>query len=294
MTNCSLCNVRDDKVIYNGVIRDGVAGMHTKKTHKVVKCNGCGLVRLLNNPLSKEYYQSDEYRNAYNDTTEVDDYIQMHDNEQPPRLEKVGIDMFRNKTVLDFGCGGGSFLDLVGSLASKTIGIEPYNEYRDSLNNRGHQVFSDVETAKQEYKEAIDSITSFGVIEHVEDPFQYLKDGFDLLKRGGRMYLETNNLNEILMKLSIDSFDRFFYRTAHLWYFDENTLEKIAKKAGFSDVKVSFRHNFDMSNTMLWLRDSQPTGNGKLNFLNNRIDKPWVEFMESSGLADMVCVEMIK
>jgi hypothetical protein len=49
-----------------------------------------------------------------------------------------------------------------------------------------------------------------------------------------------------------------------------------------------------MSNTMLWLRDKKPTGIGGLDFLNDKIDNNWIEFLESSGLADLVCVEMTK
>jgi hypothetical protein len=128
----------------------------------------------------------------------------------------------------------------------------------------------------------------------VENPQQYLKDAFFLLKKGGKMYLETDNLNDILMKLNVKFFDKFFYRTAHLWYFDNITLRKISEQAAFSNIKISFRHNFDLSNTILWLRDEEPTGNGKLNFLNDKIDKNWIEFVESSGLADLVCIEMTK
>ena len=108
------------------------------------------------------------------------------------------------------------------------------------------------------------------------------------------MYLETDNIHNILMKFNINSFDEFFYRTAHLYYFEDKTLRKMAEQAGFSDIRISFRHNFDMSNVILWLRDNKPTGNGKVDFLNNSVDKNWVEFVESSGLADLVCVEMTK
>ena len=294
MTSCGLCNTQDYEVIYDGIIRDGVVGIKTIIKHKVVKCCGCGLVRLLDNPLTMEYYQSDEYRNAYNETSNPSDYIEMHDNEQPPRLDKIGADFFRGKTVLDYGCGGGAFLDLVSGLSGKTLGIEPFSGYHESLKRRGHEIFSDIETAQSKYREKVDSIISFGVLEHVKNPQQYLKDAYSLLKKGGKMYLETDNLNDILMKLNINSFDEFFYRTAHLWYFEDKTLKQMVDQAGFSDIRISFRHNFDMSNVMLWLRDNKPTGNGKLDFLNSSVDKNWVEFVESSGLADLVCVEMTK
>ena len=294
MTSCDLCNTQEYEVIYDGVIRDGVVGKKTTIKHKVVKCCGCGLVRLLDNPLTMEYYQSDEYRNAYNETSNPSDYIEMHDNEQPPRLNKIGADFFRDKVVLDYGCGGGAFLDLVRGLSGKTLGVEPFSGYHDSLKRRGHEIFSDIKTAQSKYKDQVDSIVSFGVLEHVENPQQYLKDAYGLLKKGGKMYLETDNLHDILMKLNIPSFDEFFYRTAHLWYFEDKTLKQMAEQANFSDVKISFRHNFDMSNVMLWLRDNKPTGKGKLDFLSNGVDQNWIEFVESSGLADLVCIEMTK
>ena len=97
MTSCDLCSAQDYEVVYDGVIRDGVVGIKTTIKHKVVKCCGCGLVRLLDNPLTMEYYQSDEYRNAYNETSNPSDYIKMHDNEQPPRLDKIGADFLETR-----------------------------------------------------------------------------------------------------------------------------------------------------------------------------------------------------
>ena len=294
MTSCDLCNVQEYEVIYNNVIRDGTVGKKTTIKHKVVKCIGCDLVRLLDNPLKMEYYQSDQYRNAYNETSNPSDYIKMHDNEQPPRLERIGADFFKDKVVLDYGCGGGSLLDLVSGLSEKTLGIEPFSGYYKSLVGRGHEIFADIQAAQSKYQDKVDRVVSFGVLEHVENPQQYLKDAYGLLKKGGKMYLETDNLNDILMKLNINSFDEFFYRTAHLWYFEDKTLKQMVDQAGFSDIRISFRHNFDMSNVMLWLRDNKPTGNGKIDFLSNSVNQNWVEFLESSGLADLVCVEMTK
>ncbi len=294
MTDCDLCNTNEYDVIYDGRIRDGVVGKETEMDHKVVKCQGCGLVRLLENPLSMEYYQSDEYRKAYNETAEVSDYIEMHDSEQMPRLNKIGVHAFRDKIALDYGCGGGAFLDLVSGVANKTIGIEPFSGYHESLTSRGHEVFSDSDSAVASYTGQVDTITSFGVLEHVENPSQYLKDAFSLLKKGGKMYLETDNLDDLLMKLEINDFDRFFYRTAHLWYFDAQTLSKIVEQAGFSGIEISFRHNFDISNAMMWLRDKKPTGNGKLNLFDSRVNAAWINFVETAGLGDLVCVEMTK
>jgi 2-polyprenyl-3-methyl-5-hydroxy-6-metoxy-1,4-benzoquinol methylase len=294
VTKCNLCNEEGHDVIYDDQIRDGVVGKRTKIKHKVVKCKGCGLVRLLDNPLTMEYYQSDKYRNAYNETSDISDYIEVHDIEQMPRLNKIGVQAFRDKTILDHGCGGGAFLDLVSGIASTTIGIEPFTGYHESLTSRGHEVFGDSISAINSYEGKVDTIVSFGVLEHVEDPTQYLKDSFDLLANGGKMYLETDNLDDILMKLNISEFDQFFYRTAHLWYFNDKTLSKVVEDTGFTNIGISFRQNFDISNAMMWLRDGKPTGNGKFNIFDSRINAAWKQFVESAGLGDLVCVEMTK
>ena len=117
--DCIICKDKRSELLYSGTIRDGVHGVMTERSHEVVRCLGCGLVRLAENPIYDEYYQSDEYRKTYNTTSSTDKYIQIHDKEQLPRLERIGVDAFRDKNVLDYGCGGGSFLDLIAGVAKK-------------------------------------------------------------------------------------------------------------------------------------------------------------------------------
>ena len=57
MTACNLCEESEYIIIYDDPIRDGVFGTKTKVNHKFVKCKGCGLVRLLENPLNIDYYE---------------------------------------------------------------------------------------------------------------------------------------------------------------------------------------------------------------------------------------------
>ncbi len=294
MTDCVLCGSKEFSILYQGKIRKGVFRSQTSDSHEVIKCKGCGLVRLKENPLSMAYYQSEEYREDYNETSEASSYIEMHDNEQGPRLDHIGADKFRDKLVLDYGCGGGAFLDLISGLSSSTLGIEPFTGFHKSLNSRGHSIYASKDDALKDFKGEIDTIVSFGVLEHIEDPLDYLIGARSLLKEGGQMFLETDNFDDILLKINPNGFEEFFYRTAHLWYFQKNTLSEIAKKAGFSKVHCYYRHNYDLSNTILWTRDSEPTGLNKLPFLDERINTAWKDFLESSGQADLVCLTLEK
>lgn len=294
MITCRLCDSEEYSVEYVGPIRDGEYGNETKQNVEVVKCSGCGLVRLKENPLPENYYESNEYRESYNSSADPADYINMHDIEQAPRVNKIGIKPFRNKNVLDYGCGGGSFLDHVKGVASTTYGIEPFTGFHNSLGKRGHKIFSNGDAALDACKGEIDTIVSFGVLEHVDNPFAYLNTAYGLLKDGGKMYLETDNLNDFLMVLGINEFERFFYRTAHLWYFNAETLTGLVEKCGFANIQISYRHNFDLSNTLMWLKDRRPTGNGKLDLFDNRLNDTWRAFLNEKGFSDLVCVEMSK
>jgi len=289
LTKCNLCEDVRVSLIYDGPIRSGTHGKYTSELHRVVKCEGCGLVRLEKNPVGMAFYQSNEYRLTYNDTDEVAEYEEVHDIEQPSRLEYHGVESFRNKVVLDHGCGGGAFLDLVSGVASTTIGVEPFSGYHKALQKKGHLVYSNVSEALTDFEGSVDTVVSFGVLEHVEDPQLYLRDSFRVLTKGGQLLLETDNLNDILLKIESTTFESFFYRTAHLWYFDSNTLNLAVKNAGFQDVKITHRHNFDLSNALLWGSTGKPTGNRKLEMITSEVNSVWKAFLELHGYADLVC-----
>jgi len=100
-----------------------------------------------------------------------------------------------------------------------TYGIEPFHSMWDALQKRGHRVFETGSLALTQLAGQVDIVTCFGVIEHVEDPATLVRDCYKLLAPGGALYLQTDNLRDILMLTEAKHFSRFFYRTAHNWYF---------------------------------------------------------------------------
>jgi len=292
MKKCILCDGIDLDTIYNGQIRSGNFKKITTESFSVIKCKSCGIGKL--EPIPKLDYTSSEYRELYNDTSQISEYIEMHDHEQTPRISIIGIEKFRNKVIADLGCGGGSFLDTIKGVASKTIGIEPFTGYHKSLKNRGHEVFSSIEDIDDKYLNNLDIIISFGVIEHTTNPIEYLQGAFTLLKKGGELYIETDNVNDFLMGLELDEFKQFFYRTAHYWYFDDSSLKKSLEIAGFENIKVGFRHGYDLSNTLLWLRDRIPTGVGKIKNISKNCNSSWANYLEQSGQAELLHFSAVK
>ena len=282
---CISCRNEKFKIIYEGTLRSGSYGKSTETTNSVIKCTECGLARLKVFP--EISYSSDQYRLDYNDTASIDDYFKNHDVEQNPRIARIGIEKFRNKVVLDFGCGGGSFLDLIQGVASKTIAVEPFTGYHKSLRERGHDVYSSIDDCKT-FINSIDIIISFGVIEHINDPLSYLKSARELLVQGGQLFIETDNLDDILVKLDFKEFGPFYYRTVHSWYFDGNGLAGLCKTAGFSEIEKGYRHGFGLSNTLLWLKERAPRGTSKLEFITEEIDYNWIQMLEKTGMAELL------
>jgi len=292
MNNCKICGDLDYETIYNGKIRAGTHLVMTSEVFDVTQCKECKLAGL--SPIPKINYSSSEYRELYNNTSEVKDFILNHDHEQTPRISKIGIENFRDKVVVDMGCGGGTFLDAISGVAQKTIGIEPYVGYHSSLSQRGHEVYSSTQESLHKFEKCADVIISFGVIEHIENPLEYLHDAYSLLKKGGIIYLETDNLDDFLMKMNIPEFEQFFYRTAHIWYFERNSLRRIMEIAGFEKISEGFRHGLDLSNAFMWMKDRVPTGTGKVKNICSFSNDAWRRHLEESGQAELLHFSAVK
>ena len=194
---------------------------------------------------------------------------------------------------MDFGCGGGSFLDSIRGVAKKTIAIEPFIGYHESLKSRGHEVYSDILDCPH-LKSKIDIVISFGVIEHINTPLEYLKSAYSILKPNGTMFIETDNLDDILVRLSFKEFEPFYYRTVHSFYFNALSLGSLSKNAGFNTVNKGFRHGFGISNTIRWLNERKPGGTSQLDFITPELDYAWKKMLEDNGMAELLHFELIK
>lgn len=282
---CKLCGAsRSSRVVFEGQIRAGRPGLMTDRFYIVAECEQCGIQHLEPFPdVAHEFYVTGVYREAYGDSIDVDDFLRRYDDEQIERAERIGLGNIRGKIIGDFGCGGGSFLDLVHGLVAQTVAIEPMAAWHSSLKERGHTVF---QWGKEIPRETLDVAVSFDVIEHGADPVVFLKEVYSSLKPTGIAHVVTPNRNEILMKLHADHYSNFYYRTAHLWYFDARSLMWAAHQAGFMDVEVNYQHKYDLSNAFCWFRDNRPTGARKIDIFDDRLNHQWRDFLEERGWAD--------
>ena len=271
---------------YRGQIRSGTWPKITDEEYEIIKCCKCELAFV--SPVPQLDYSTAEYRVSYNGSEKIDDYLKSHDHEQTPRIGKIGLEKFRGKIVLDIGCGGGAFLDAVKGVSKKTIAVEPFEEYHEPLKHRGHEVFSSCKDALTSYEGKIEILVTFGVIEHVEDPYQFILEAKSLLANTGELFIETDNKNDFLMQMDIPEFKKFYYRTAHYWYFNETSLMNLLKRTGFNKINVGYRHGYDLSNVFHWMLERKPTGLAKTQGISTYCNETWKLYLEQSGQAELL------
>ena len=180
-------------------LRAGKPGQLTKRNYKVIFDTKWHLAKL--QPFPKLDYSDSTYRNLVNKSASAENYFQEHDKQQFGYLKFIIPYLKRGITIADFGCGGGSNLDLLKGLSSLTIAIEPFIGYKKSLTDRGHLYFSSTKEVLKIYSGKIDLGISIHVIEHTKNPAKYLGDIYNALSRNSNLILFTPNLNDILLKL---------------------------------------------------------------------------------------------
>lgn len=292
MEPCAICGHKDLQPLYHGAIRMGRFGTRSAQEHTVWKCSSCQSAFL---PASlgqdAAYYESEDYRKEVNESSEVSDYFRMHDGEQAANLAVTGTACFRDKVVADIGCGGGSFLDGIKGHARTAIAIEPSRVFRDSLSKRGYAVFPYAQEALREFRGKVDVVTSFSVLEHVQDPLGFLRDARELLAPGGSAIISTPNADDALLEALPEAYPAFFFRKAHLWYFNPKSLENLLERAGFDQIRIIPRQRFGLSNFLGWLRSRAPQGEKRSGFVTGAMDAAWKSELERTLRCDYLFAE---
>ena len=278
--------------LYKGKIRNGHFGNLSGETFEILMNDTYGYAYLDNFP--KIDYESSSYRQLVNKGSLAEDYFQLHDSEQSGYFNFISKYINRKTIVADCGCGCGSLLDLISGMVSKTIAIEPYLGYHESLKHRGHEVFQSVENALASVTTRPDLALSIQVIEHTYDPLEYLKNIFNLLKEDGKLILFTPNLDDVMLKIHFDVYAPFFFRTVHNYYFTAESLVKLGVAAGFTNSEVLYYHDFGMDNMIHWLRDHEPKKNLGINGIGKDINNVWKNYLESTGQSYNVGVVLSK
>lgn len=142
------------------------------------------------------------------------------------KIDKKGI-----KSILDFGCADGVFLEFCKKYFNsntKLYGTDLSERMLDQAKNNGWNVFSlkDLETLTMKF----DLITLWDVIEHLEDPEIVISELKKMLTPTGRIFLETPRFG-ILGELYGDNWPHLL-PVQHLSLASKEGMEMFAARMG--------------------------------------------------------------
>lgn len=292
MVSCKICNNDNITSIYNGILRTGSFGKTTQKEYSVYFCENCK-IKFIKDILPDDYYDSPTYREDYNNSIDAKEFFHEYDINDTNKISKIGLNNLRDQVVADFGTAAGTFLQGTSNISKYTIAIEPSAHFHEILTKYNKHVFSygkDLEESGMK----TDIATSFDVIEHVSSPVTYLQEMYNCLSENGKLYLKTPNFDDILHELIPEDFDTFNYRTAHLFYFCKKSLSYALKRSGFENFKITYIHDYDISNLLFWMKEKRPTGLNKTDIFDKGFNLIYTNYLEQTGKASHLWVEATK
>jgi len=169
------------------------------------------------------------------------------------------------KTVLEIGCSSGFMLDSLRDAGMECIGVEPSGEFLPYLHSQGydaHESLSELDSSSQ-----FDLILHFFVFEHIADPYEFLRQTWNLLKPGGAMVAEIPCVNDPLTSVyHIPDFEGFYWSIAHHYYYSPKALTFVLNRLNLPYTLVP-EQRYDLSNHMHWMMEGKPGGQGRFNEL---------------------------
>lgn len=142
---------------------------------------------------------------------------------------------FARATLLDVGCGSGAFVELAQRHGWAAVGLEPDRKAVAFARSRGLDVH---EGTLESFvpSTAFDAITLSHVIEHVHDPVSVLNRARTFLKPGGRLWIETPNVDSHGFKVFREDW-RGLECPRHLVLFSRAGLGNALHRAGFRAIQ---------------------------------------------------------
>jgi 2-polyprenyl-3-methyl-5-hydroxy-6-metoxy-1,4-benzoquinol methylase len=196
------------------------------------QCKNCGMVFVRQIPtlqVLSEHYKNYTYdRNVFVSPITIQRYNEILD----------GFEKYRSaNTLLDIGCGVGLFLEVAIKRGWNVYGTEYSEKAIEIAESKGIKMKKGALNPKVFEDIKFDVITSFEVIEHINNPQQEMKSIMQLLRAGGLFYCTTPNFNA-LSRYYLKAHYSVIEYPEHLSYYTPKTLKYLCKKEGLQPLKV--------------------------------------------------------
>ena len=257
--SCPLCREYSDNILTSSLRRgDG----------KVYLCKECdhGFLDSSSQLDIREYY-NEEYRKEYSSNaaateTNAEELFDVYHNYQDSRLKIIRPSLKKDTELLEVGCSSGMFMVHVKEEVKLINGIELDQTCCEFVNRvLGISCDDDYLPNSKFCDIKYDIVCSFQVMEHVPDPVSFMGELINATKPFGKIFIEVPNLDDSLLKVwKNEAYQDFYYHSAHLHYFTENSLRNVASKAGVKseNIKFEFTQDYNLLNHLNWVTNHRP------------------------------------
>ncbi len=196
----------------------------------LVQCQNCGFVfaEKIPSPQELEAYYEGYGRNDYLSPLTVKRYEELLQSWEPYR---------QTNRILDVGCGIGYFLETAQTKGWEVYGTEYTDRAVEICAAKGISMQKGELNPDLYASESFDIITSFEVIEHINNPREEVEKFYRLLRRGGMVYITTPNFNSMLRYYLKEHYNVIAY-PEHLSYYTPATLQRLMETMGFRKVWI--------------------------------------------------------
>jgi len=188
-------------------------------------------------------------------------------------------------SILEVGCSSGFMIKPLIDKGLICEGVEPSGVFSEGLSSEGLKIYESIDDIPLDKK--YDLIVHFFVLEHIQDPVNFLKKQISLLNKGGAIVFEIPNANDPLLTLyKIPEFEKFYWSIAHPWYFNFNSLEFLLRKLGV-DFEIKLDQRYDLSNHIIWAKDGIPGGGNRFDAVyGESLGNAYKEVLIKAGCCD--------
>ena len=273
--NCPICKSKKNKLIWNGKLRAG-KDIWTKKNKKISRCQNCDLIFL--NKRNKNLIDNKVFRKIFDGDNSVKKYISFNKSRELLKLKKIKKYInFKNKSILESGCGAATNLDLLKKEVKDTSGLDSYI-YKKHVEKK-HLFFSSLKELKKS-KKKFDIILSLGEIEHKFDVNQFINLFKSKLKKNGFLVFRIPNFNNIYMFLLGYNFLKYDYRVSHNYYFTETSADFLFKKNKLKIYLKKGLQEYSINHLLKYIQTGKRVKKYK-NIINEKISNFTLENLEN-------------
>jgi 2-polyprenyl-3-methyl-5-hydroxy-6-metoxy-1,4-benzoquinol methylase len=210
------------------------------------KCPKCELVSVYPQPspeiLAKDFYSEES---GYQ-SNRAEDLSKVSEIERSKKVFSLLEKLKPNGKILDVGCSGGHFMYWAKRRGFDPVGVELNKRTAESARLYGFEVYNGfVENAPFE-PQSFDIILLGEVVEHVNNPREFIRSSVKFLKPYGVVIITTPNLDCFWSRVTFFLYKMFSIPWSsvtppyHLFQFGSENLDELLKQEKFSLVYKSF------------------------------------------------------